>query len=56
MKVEKIPDALTYVFLPSSHEYWGNLGVVAVEVELSWKDRARQMNDLARQVSISPTA
>jgi len=53
MKVEKIPDALAYVSLPSSHDYWGNLGVVAVEVELSWKDRARQVNDLARLYATS---
>jgi len=53
MKVDKIPDALAYVSLPSAHEYWGNLGVVAVEVELSWKDRARQINDLARLYATS---
>ena len=53
MKVEKIPDALAYVSLPSSHEYWGNLGVIAVEVELSWKDHARQVNDIARLYATS---
>jgi len=53
MKVNKIPDALAYVHLPSSHDYWGDLGVVAVEVELSWKDRARQVNDLARLYATS---
>jgi hypothetical protein len=53
MKVDKIPDALAYVSLPSVHEYWGNLGVIAVEVELSWKARARQTNDLARLYATS---
>lgn len=48
VQVSKIPDALIYVSLPTSHEYWGDLAVVAVEVELSWKTRARQENDLAR--------
>lgn len=53
MKVNKIPDALAYVSLQSSHEYWGDLAVVAVEVELSWKDRARQESDLARLYATS---
>jgi hypothetical protein len=47
------PRCLAYISLPSSHEYWGNLGVVGVEVELSWKDRARQVNDLARLYAVS---
>jgi hypothetical protein len=51
--VRKIPDALAYVSLPTSHEYWGDLAVVAVEVELSWKDRARQESDLARLYATS---
>ncbi|MFQ5682424.1 MAG: hypothetical protein ACE5HC_04040 [Candidatus Binatia bacterium] len=46
--ISKIPDALASVSLPDEHEYWGDVAVVAVEVELSWKDRARQQSDLAR--------
>ncbi len=53
IQVSKIPDALVSVSLPTSHEYWGDLAVVAVEVELSWKDRARQQNDLARLYATS---
>jgi hypothetical protein len=53
IQVSKIPDALAYVSLPTSHEYWGDLAVVAVEVELSWKDRARQQNDLTRLYAAS---
>ena len=53
IQVSKIPDALVSVSLPTSHEYWGDLAVVAVEVELSWKDRARQQNDLARLYAAS---
>lgn len=35
LQARKIPDALAYVSLPTQHEYWGDLAVVAVEVELS---------------------
>src|SRR2546425_12399565 len=45
MKVEKIPDALAYVSLPSSHDYWGNLGVVAGGGGGKWEERRREGNE-----------
>lgn len=53
IQAPKIPDALAYVSLLSSQDCGAALAVVAVEVELSWKDRARQESDLARLCAAS---
>jgi hypothetical protein len=53
IQVPKIPDALAYVSLLTPDKYSGDLAVLAVEVELSWKDRARQESDLARLCATS---